>query len=112
MLDRDVAFALIKTEGLDAGRHARTARGAGDGALGAHPHIVTVFDIGEETRRRQPYIVCQCMAGGDVEGRSRGAGALPLERALRDRDGRLPRRWSSRTSTASCTATSSPATSG
>ncbi len=36
------------------------------GRLGAHPNIVTVFDIGEENG--QPYIVSQCMAGGDVGG--------------------------------------------
>lgn len=35
------------------------------GRLGDHPHIVTVYDIGEEAGR--PYIVSQYMAGGDVE---------------------------------------------
>src|SRR4051812_24424070 len=49
LLDRDVAFALIKTEGLDEASRVRVHREAqAMGRLGAHPHIVTVFDIGEE----------------------------------------------------------------
>ena len=36
------------------------------GRLGSHPHIVTVFDLGEENR--QPYMVTELMGGGDVEG--------------------------------------------
>jgi class 3 adenylate cyclase len=66
-LDRDVAFSLIKTEGLDASGLARVRREAqAMGRLGDHPHIVTVFDIGEEGG--QPYIVSQYMEGGDLEG--------------------------------------------
>ncbi len=42
-LDRDVAFALIKTDGLlRIKREAQTM-----GRLGDHPHIVSVYDIGE-----------------------------------------------------------------
>ena len=49
-LDRDVAFALIKSEGLDQASRERVGREAqAMGRLGAHPHIVTVFDIGERT---------------------------------------------------------------
>ena len=49
LLDRDVAFALIKTEGLDdAGRDRITREAQAMGRLGAHPHIVSVFDLGEE----------------------------------------------------------------
>ena len=84
LLDRDVAFALIKTEGLDAAARERVTREAqAMGRLGAHPHIVTVFDIGEEDG--QPYLVLPVLAGGDVEGRDReGAGArLPLEQAIK-----------------------------
>ena len=48
-LDRDVAFALIKTEGLDEAARTRVTREAqAMGHLGSHPHIVTVYDIGEE----------------------------------------------------------------
>ncbi|NIU39834.1 hypothetical protein GWN65_07675, partial [Candidatus Bathyarchaeota archaeon] len=46
-LDRDVAFALIKTEGLDAAGLARVRREAqAMGRLGDHPNVVTVHDIG------------------------------------------------------------------
>jgi class 3 adenylate cyclase/tetratricopeptide (TPR) repeat protein len=65
-LDRDVAFALIKTEGLDADSVVRIRREAqAMGRLGDHPHIVTVFDAGEEDNA--PYIVSQHMSGGSVE---------------------------------------------
>jgi class 3 adenylate cyclase len=70
-LDRDVAVALIKTEGLDEAGRSRLKREAqAMGRLGDHPHIVTVFDTGEETGpggQRQPYIVSQYMAGGAVD---------------------------------------------
>ena len=66
LLDREVAFALIKTEGLDNMSRARITREAqAMGRLGTHPHIVTVFDLGEENG--QPYMVTELMAGGDVE---------------------------------------------
>ncbi len=49
LLDRDVAFALIKTEGLDEVSRTRITREAqAMGRLGSHPHIVTVFDLGEQ----------------------------------------------------------------
>ena len=83
-LDRDVAFALIKTEGLDSDGLARVRREAqAMGRLGDHPQIVTVFDIGEETG--QPYIVSQYMAGGDLAGvldRAEGR-RLPTAEVLR-----------------------------
>ena len=62
-LGRDVAVAMIKTEGLDANGLERVQREAQSMArLGDHPNIVTVFDIGEENGpdgRGQPYIVSQ-----------------------------------------------------
>jgi class 3 adenylate cyclase len=65
-LDRDVAFALIKTEGLDADGLVRIHREAqAMGRLGDHPHIVTVYDTGDEAGT--PYIVSQYMPGGSVE---------------------------------------------
>jgi hypothetical protein len=64
--DREVAIAVIKVEGLDEAGRARIRREArAMGRLGDHPHIVTVFDVGEESG--QPYIVSQFMAGGSVE---------------------------------------------
>jgi serine/threonine protein kinase len=67
LLDRDVAFALIKTEGLDdIGRDRISREAKAMGRLGAHPHIVSVFDLGDENG--QPFIVTELMGGGDVEG--------------------------------------------
>jgi len=66
-LDREVAFALIKSEGLDETSRTRIQREAqAMGRLGSHPHIVTVFDLGQEGD--QPYMVTELMSGGDVEG--------------------------------------------
>jgi hypothetical protein len=82
-LDRDVAFALIKTEGLDTEGRARLQREAqAMGRLGDHPHIVPVYDLGEEDG--QPYLVSQLMGGGDVEGLIERADdhRLPLEQAV------------------------------
>ena len=50
-LGREVAFALISTEGLDSVGRQRLRREAQAMArLGDHPHVVTVFDIGEISR--------------------------------------------------------------
>jgi class 3 adenylate cyclase len=66
VLDRDVALALIKTEGLDSrGLERVQIEVQAMARLGDHPHVVTVYDIGEDNG--QPYIVSQYMAGGDVE---------------------------------------------
>ena len=64
-LDRDVAIALIKSDGLDHAGMVRLRREAqAMGALGDHPHIVTIHDIGEADG--QPYIVSQYMEGGST----------------------------------------------
>jgi hypothetical protein len=84
LLDRNVAFALIKTEGLDdIGRDRIKREAQAMGRLGAHPHIVSVFDLGEE-KDGQPYIVTELMGGGDVEGLIEKAPEHrpPLERTL------------------------------
>ena len=86
-LDRDVAFALIKSEGLDDSSRERVGREAqAMGRLGAPPHIVTVFDIGNEDG--QPFMVAELMGGGDVEGVIEQAREhrVPLEEALRIAD--------------------------
>ena len=65
-LDREVAFALIKTEGLDADGVVRVRREAqAMGRLGDHAHIVTIHDTGDEAGA--PYIVSQYRSGGSVE---------------------------------------------
>ncbi len=70
-LKRDVAVAVIKTEGLDAQGLSRVQREAEAMAkLGDHANIVTIHDVGEETGadgQRQPYIVSQYMSGGAVD---------------------------------------------
>ncbi len=83
LLDREVAFALIKTAGLDEVSRTRITREAqAMGRLGSHPHIVTVFDLGDH--EGQPYMVTELMGGGDVEGVIEEATdhRLPLEQAI------------------------------
>jgi tetratricopeptide (TPR) repeat protein/archaellum biogenesis ATPase FlaH len=83
LLDRDVAFALIKTEKLDEVARTRITREAqAMGRLGDHPNIGTVFDIGEH--QGQPYIVQPLITGGDIEGLIEKAPEhrLPLGRTL------------------------------
>ena len=97
LLDRDVAFALIKIEGLDDVGRQRIRREAQImGRLGSHPNIVSVLDFGEEPilgagpvpldgpTPTQPYLVTELMAGGDVEGLIAKAPdhKMPLERTL------------------------------
>ena len=83
-----MAFALIKTEGLDEVSRTRMQREAQVmGRLGSHPHIVTVFGLGEESTTEssqcQPYMVTELMGGGDVEGLVGDAAdhRIPLELA-------------------------------
>ena len=66
LLDREVAFTLIKTEGLDGASRTRITREAqAMGRLGSHSHIITLFDLGEHEGRL--YMVTELMGGGDVE---------------------------------------------
>ena len=83
-LDRDVAVAVIKTDGLDEAGLSRVRREAqAMGRLGDHQHIVTVFDIGEE--HGEPIIVSQFMAGGDLDDLVKQAPdhQLDIEEAIR-----------------------------
>ncbi len=83
LLDREVAFALIQTEGLDEVSRTRITREAqAMGRMGSRQHIVTVFDLGQESD--QPYMVTELMGGGDVEGVIEDATdhRLPLEQAI------------------------------
>jgi tetratricopeptide (TPR) repeat protein len=66
VLDRDVAFALIKIGKLDNDTRTRVSREARVmGRLGDHPNIVTIHDMGEH--EGYLYIVIPIMPGGDVE---------------------------------------------
>ncbi len=83
LLDRDVAFSLIKLGGLDEDSRTRITREAqAMGRLGAHNNIVTVFDLGDDDG--QPFIVSELMGGGDVEGLIEKAekNRLPLEQIV------------------------------
>lgn len=84
LLGRDVAFALIKTEGFDQTSKERIAREAqAMGRLGVHPNVVAVLDLGQEDDG-SPYMVTELMSGGDVEGSLETAEEnwLPLERII------------------------------
>jgi len=83
LLDRDVAFALIKTEKLDDATRTRVTREArAMGRLGDHPNVVAIYDMGDH--EGQPYIVIPVMPGGDVEGLIEKAPEhrLPIEQAV------------------------------
>ena len=82
-LDRDVAIAVIKTEGLDESGMTRVKREAQAMArLGDHPNIVTVFDFGEQDGAT--FLVCQYMGGGSVEDLLKGADGrgLGIDRSI------------------------------
>ena len=82
-LDRDVALALIRIEGLDDASRVRVEREAQAMArLGDHPNVVTVFDIGDEDG--QPFVVSQLMGGGSLADVLQQADdhRLPVERAI------------------------------
>ncbi len=85
-LDREVAFALIRTEGFcETDRERITREAQAMGRLGDHPHIVPVFDLGEEPAADgigQTFIVSQYMAGGSVEGLLSADEPLSLERTI------------------------------
>ena len=86
LLDRDIAFSLIKTEGLDDVGRERIMREARAMGRLTHPNIVAIYDIGEHVApdgSKQPYLVQELMGGGDVEGLlEHAAGPLPLQQAL------------------------------
>ena len=69
LLDRDVAFALVRTEGLDATGRERVRREAqAMGRLGNHANPGSVPDLGQERSDgpQQPYIVMAYMGAGTV----------------------------------------------
>jgi len=71
-LERKVAVAIIKREGLDSSGLTRVRREAeAMGRLGDHPNVVTVFDVEEE--EDSVFIVSRYVSGGDVESKLREA---------------------------------------
>ena len=64
-LNREVAFSLVKAEGLDQEARKGVMREAQImGQLGTHPNIVTIHDLG--VFENQPYIVAEYMDGADL----------------------------------------------
>ena len=83
VLDRDVAFYLIKTEKLDETGRTRIKREAQAMArLGDHLNIATLHDFGDHDG--QPYMVAPLLSGGDVEGLIKKAPdhKLPLDKSI------------------------------
>lgn len=81
-LEREVAIKLLSPElGADPSVPERFAREAVLAArLGRHPHVVTVYDVGEWDGR--PYIVMEYERGGGIDERLR-AGRISRANALR-----------------------------
>ena len=112
VLDRDVAFALIKTEKLDETALTRITREAqAMGKLGRPSQHRQHLRYGRA--RGQPYIVIPLMPGGDVEGLIEKAPdhRLPSIKPLKS-PSLSARGWSLPTAKGSSTGTSSPAMSG
>ena len=66
VLDRDVAFALIKADGMDDADQQRILREAQMLAkLGDHPNVVQIYDFGQE--EEQTFMVMPVMAGGTID---------------------------------------------
>ena len=80
---RQVAVALFNTEGVEEAALARARREMqAMERLGEHPHVVPVWDTGEEDGR--PFIVSPYLPGGDVQRllASSEGGRLPVEQAV------------------------------
>ena len=66
VLDRDVAFCVLKAESYDPKYRQRVIEEARAVAkLGGHPNIVPIYEYGQEGE--EPYMVLPLMAGGSVE---------------------------------------------
>jgi len=99
-LDRDVAIAFVKSEGLDMARVRREAEAMG--RLGDHPSIVTVHDVDDEKGQGAIWTTSS-------PPRTPTAFQSTIPSALRRRS---VVRSSTHTRATSCTAISSRATSG
>jgi len=81
-LDRTVAVKLLGEQFArdEAVRRRFTREAHAAARLSGHPHIVTIFDIGETAER--PFIVMEHLGGGTLAARGRG-GPIPHEDAIR-----------------------------
>ena len=83
VLDRDVAFCIVKSESFDPNQQRRVLQEARAIAkLGGHPNVVPIYEFGKEGE--QLYMVLPMMAGGSVEELIRNAddGQLELETTI------------------------------
>jgi pimeloyl-ACP methyl ester carboxylesterase/tetratricopeptide (TPR) repeat protein len=82
VLARECALSILPDDRMDAGGLDRFRREAlAVARLGPHPHVVTIYDLGEEQGR--PFIACEYLAGGDLRtALRRSGGSLPIGRAL------------------------------
>src|SRR3954463_13244437 len=86
ILGRDVAIKVL-AEALAAdeaarGRFTREARAAA--RVSDHPHVVTIYDVGEtEADPPLAFIVMELLAGGTVADRLRAGDPIPHALALR-----------------------------
>src|SRR5438093_4068914 len=79
VLKRDVAVKLLLERfAADHGLRERFKReGLAAARLSGHPHVVTIFDVGEW--RGRPFIVMEYLKGGTLEARLRGAPVSPTQ---------------------------------
>ena len=105
---REVALKVMAPEvAHDETSRARFQRESRVAASVDHPNVVTVYEVGEHGE--QLYIAMQLIAGPSFESLIAAGGLPPRPRRAHPRSGR-ERRSRPRTRSASCTATSSPAT--
>src|SRR5262245_58104223 len=92
LLDRDVAVKVLASHlGEDDRARRRFQREARAAAgLSSHPHVVTIYDVGEHARR--VFMVMEIMRGGTIADRMRSGREIPnavLLRWLREAAGAL-----------------------
>ena len=108
-LGRTVAVKMLASEATtDPDRRARFIQEARSASVLNHPHIVTIYDVGEQDGAT--FIAMELVDGTPLDKMLRG-GPLPVPDGAADTRCRLSRRSASRTRPASSIATSSPRTS-
>ena len=109
-LERNVAVKLLAEHlAEDASFVSRFRREALAAARLVHPNIVQVFDFGSDAASGRQFIVMEYVDGHSCAELLRDRGPMPP--ATRSRSSARPAAgWTTRTATASCTATSSPGT--
>ena len=109
-LDRDVALKMMLVDfTLDPSAHERFQREAKAVARLQHRNVVTIHELGEADGA--PYIVMEFLGGKDLDALLQAQTPLTLAEKL-DIATSSATASATRTNRASCTATSSPATSG